>query len=116
LFFVDLPNAVERRAILTLHLRRRRQDPSAFDLEKLVTASHGYSGAEIEAAIQSAMYASFAEKKPMSTDSLLEELRSTVPLSLTRAEDISELREWARTRAVPASLKDDEAKPTMVSV
>jgi AAA+ superfamily predicted ATPase len=116
LFFVDLPNAVERRAILTLHLRRRKQDPAAFDLEKLVTASHGYSGAEIEAAIQSAMYASFAEKKPMSTDSLLEELRSTVPLSLTRAEDVSELREWASTRAVPASLKDDEAKTAIVSV
>jgi ATPase family associated with various cellular activities (AAA) len=116
LFFVDLPNVVERRAIFALHLRRRKQNPESFDLETLVTASHGYSGAEIESAMQSAMYASFADKKPMSTESLLEELHSTVPLSLTRAEDISELREWASTRAVPASLKDEKAEPAAVKV
>jgi len=116
LFFVDLPNSVERRAIFTLHLSRRKQDPARFDLERLVTASHGYSGAEIEAAAQSAMYASFADKKPMTTESLLEELHATVPLSVTRAEDIAELREWASTRAVPASLKDAEVKSAAVSV
>jgi len=115
LFFVDLPNSVERRAIFTLHLSRRKQDPARFDLEQLVTASHGYSGAEIEAAAQSAMYASFADKKPMTTESLLEELHATVPLSVTRAEDIAELREWASTRAVPASLKDAEVKSAAVS-
>ena len=110
LFFVDLPNHAERRAIFVLHLHLRKQDPARFDLDALITASHGFSGAEIEAAMQSAMYASFAEKKPMSTAGLLEELHATVPLSLTRAEDIAALREWAQTRAVPASLKDQEVQ------
>ena len=109
LFFVDLPNRAERRAIFILHLGKRKQDVSRFDLDALVTASGGYSGAEIEAATQSAMYASFADKQPMSTESLLEELRATVPLSRTRAEDIAELRDWASTRAVPASMKDAHA-------
>ena len=107
LFFVDLPNAVERRAIFTLHLKNRRQDPARFNLKNLVIAAHGFSGAEIEAALQSAMYASFSEKKPMTTESLLDELRATVPLAVTRAEDIAQLREWASTRAVSASDKDD---------
>jgi SpoVK/Ycf46/Vps4 family AAA+-type ATPase len=116
LFFVDLPNTVERRAIFTLHLTCRKQDPARFDLEALVGASEGYSGAEIEAATQSAMYASFADKQPITTARLLEELHSTVPLSRTRAEDIAELREWASTRAVPASLKDVDAKSAAVSI
>ncbi len=103
IFFVDLPNPAERRAIFTLQLKRRKLDPKAFDLEKLVAASEGYSGAEIEAAVQSAMYASFSDKKPVTTDMVLEALGSTVPLSTTRAEDIERLREWARERAVPAS-------------
>src|ERR1700739_301861 len=115
LFFVDLPSHAERRAIFVLHLKLRKQDPSRFDLDAVVTASHGFSGAEIEAAMQSAMYASFAEKQPMSTASLLEELHATVPLSLTRAEDIAALREWAQTRAVPASLKDQEVQRATVA-
>jgi len=103
IFFVDLPNAAERRAIFTLQLARRKLDAKAFDLEKLVVASTGYSGAEIEAAVQSAMYAGYADKTPVTTAMVLEALASTVPLSTTRGEDIARLREWARERAVPAS-------------
>jgi len=104
IFFVDLPNPAERRAICTLQLARRKLDAKGFDLEKLVAASEGYSGAEIEAAVQSAMYASFSDKKPVTTATVLEALASTVPLSTTRAEDIEQLRGWARERAVAASL------------
>jgi hypothetical protein len=37
------------------------------------------------------------------------ELCRLVPLSTTRAEEIDELREWAKTRAVPASAIDAAA-------
>jgi hypothetical protein len=49
------------------------------------------------------MYASFADKVPMTTELVRQELAATVPLSASRAEDIARLREWARQRAVPAS-------------
>ncbi len=39
----------------------------------------------------------------LSTDLILEELKATKPLSVTRAEDVEELRKWARGRTVPAS-------------
>ena len=39
----------------------------------------------------------------MTTQTLLDALSQTVPLSATRAEDIQALRNWAKTRAVPAS-------------
>ena len=103
IFFVDLPNADERTSIFRNQLARRHLDLQRFDLASLVSAAEGYSGAEIDAAIQSAMYACFAENSTLSSDAIAKELRSTVPLSVTRAEDLARLREWARDRAVPAS-------------
>jgi len=63
----------------------------------------GYSGAEIDAAVQTALYAAYSGKKALNTQALLDALADTVPLSTTRAEEIAAQREWARTRAVPAS-------------
>jgi SpoVK/Ycf46/Vps4 family AAA+-type ATPase len=112
LFFVDLPNQAERKAILAIQLARRKHNPAEFDLEQIAKAAEGYSGAEIDAALQSAMYRSFADKQSLTTQSLLQALAITVPLSTTRAEEIEALREWARSRAVPASLADAKAQAT----
>jgi len=106
IFFVDLPNAAERRAIFTLHLAKRKRDPKQFDLDALVAEAEGYSGAEIEAAVQASLYAAFTDKKPLTTQTVIEAVRDSVPLSTTRAEDVARLRAWARDRAVPASLAD----------
>jgi SpoVK/Ycf46/Vps4 family AAA+-type ATPase len=103
IFFVDLPNHDERRAIFTAQLKRRKQNPADFDVDRLSLASGGYSGAEIEAAIKSAMYAAFSEKKALKTEAILQEIASTMPLSATRAEDIEALRAWAADRARPAT-------------
>lgn len=109
IFFVDLPNTVERKAIFQIQLARRKQNPLTFDMEKLAAASEGYSGAEIDAAIQSGLYAAYSEKKPLTTAIVVAELKATVPLSATRAEDIAQLRDWAAQRAVHASLSDQAA-------
>jgi SpoVK/Ycf46/Vps4 family AAA+-type ATPase len=83
-------------------LKKRGWDKAAFDLPGLATATQGFSGAEIEEAIKSALYSAFAQKQQLSTEILLAEIRSTQPLSVTRAEDIQAIREWAKARAVPA--------------
>jgi hypothetical protein len=106
LFFVDLPNQAERKQIFAIQLARRKRNPADFDLEQVANAAQGYSGAEIDAAVQGALYAAYSEKKPLTTRSLIDALGQTVPLSVTRAEEIATLREWARTRAVPASVRD----------
>jgi ATP-dependent 26S proteasome regulatory subunit len=106
LFFVDLPNQAERRQVLSIQLARRKRNPAEFDLERIAAAAKGYSGAEIAAAVQTGLYAAFSGKKPLTTQLLLDALAHTVPLSTTRAEEIDALREWARTRAVPASPVD----------
>jgi SpoVK/Ycf46/Vps4 family AAA+-type ATPase len=81
-------------------LAERKRNPSDFDLDKVAAAAKGYSGAEIDAAVQGGLYAADSEKKPLSTQSLLDALAQTVPLPITRAEEIQTLREWAKTRAV----------------
>jgi SpoVK/Ycf46/Vps4 family AAA+-type ATPase len=106
LFFVDLPNQAERKQVFSIQLAKRKRNPEEFDLEQVAAAAKGYSGAEIDAAVQGALYAAYSEKKQVTTQSLTGALAQTVPLSITRAEEIAALREWARTRAVPASARD----------
>jgi SpoVK/Ycf46/Vps4 family AAA+-type ATPase len=109
LFFVDLPNQGERKQILAIQLNKRKRNPATFDLDRIGAAAKGYSGAEIDAAVQTAMYAAYSQKAEVTTEHLLNALGATVPLSTTRAEEIEALRAWARDRAVPASLPDADA-------
>jgi SpoVK/Ycf46/Vps4 family AAA+-type ATPase len=103
LFFVDLPSAAERKQIFSIQLTKRKRSPGDYDLDRVAAAAKGFSGAEIESAVQTALYAAFARKQELATDDLLHALSSTVPLSTTRAEEIAELRAWAKNRAVWAS-------------
>ena len=96
IFFVDLPDADERRQILEIHLRLRRQDPESFQLSPLVEASDGYSGAELEQAVVASLYRALYDETALDTTRLLRELGDTVPLSVSRREDIGALRETAR--------------------
>jgi hypothetical protein len=61
------------------------------------------SGAEIEQAVIAALYRALHAKTELSTELLLSEIRETVPLSVTRREDVERLRELARGRFVPVS-------------
>jgi hypothetical protein len=103
LFFVDLPNYHERKAIFRIHLSKRGWNPEDFDIEKLAERTEGYSGAEIEQIVLSAMVETFGAGATL-TDEYLEKARDeTVPLSVTMEEKIFELREWARGRCRPAT-------------
>src|SRR5580693_7367646 len=102
IFFVDLPNAEVRATLFSLHLKKRGRDVPAFDLTQLATASNGFSGAEIEQSIASAMYSAFSQKRQLDTEILITEIQSTQPLSVTRAEEVQSIRNWAKTRAVAA--------------
>jgi SpoVK/Ycf46/Vps4 family AAA+-type ATPase len=106
LFFVDLPSQTERKQILSIQLAKRKRNPADFDLDSIAAAAKGYSGAEIEAAVQGALYAVYSGNKQLTTPALVEALSETVPLSVTRAEEMARLRAWAGARAVPASGAD----------
>ena len=102
IFFVDLPDPATREQLFALHLARRALDASGFDLPALAAASDGFSGAEIEQAIVASLYSAHAADAPSSDFTLRAELKQTRPLSVLMAEQVDALREWARTRTVPA--------------
>lgn len=103
IFFVDLPNPEERKTILSIQLGLRKQEAQGFDLDKIASACEGFSGAEIEQAVVSGLYRALHLQQPLGTELLLEEISQTIPLSVTRREEISQLRETARRRFVSVS-------------
>lgn len=102
IFFVDLPATEVRKDVFRIHLQRRSQDPARFDLDALATASAGFSGAEIEQAIVSALYDAHAARAQLDTGQLVRALQQTRPLSVLMAEQVQALRAWATSRCVPA--------------
>ncbi|MEO8217033.1 MAG: AAA family ATPase [Acidobacteriota bacterium] len=100
LFFVDLPDERERRTIFEIHLALRKQSPQSFDLDALVSAADGFSGAEIEQAVIAALYRSLHEKCSLNSALLEAEVSSAVPLSRSRSEDLERIRDLARGRFV----------------
>ena len=113
IFFVDLPTRAERGTVFAIHIRRRGRDPAQFDFDKLAAASEGFSGAEIEQAVISALFDVFEAKADLTTGAVLNSIGSTVPLSTTMKEDIDGLREWAEGRARRASAEASEPVPAM---
>lgn len=103
IFFVDLPRGRERADIFQIHLRKLGRDPAKFELRELVQGAKGFSGAEIEQAIISALHDSFFENRELETRDIVKNLAETVPLSRTMREPIEELRVWARNRTRPVS-------------
>ena len=103
IFFVDLPSQEVRRDIFSIHLTKRGQNSSSLDLNALALSSDGFSGAEIEQVVVSALYRCQSEEVNLDTDHLLQEISSTRPLSVVMDEQIEWLRDWARERAVVAN-------------
>ncbi len=101
IFFVDLPRQRVRASIFAIHLTSRGQALRDFDIEKLSTISKGFSGAEIEQAVVSALYAAHAKEQSLSTEHLQQEIQQTKPLSIVMDERVSALRQWANGRTVP---------------
>ncbi len=102
IFFVDLPGEAARAAIFGIHLGKRGLDAGSFDSAKLIEASAGFSGAEIEQAIIAARHEARANNRAVTTESLVRVLETSPPLSVTMAEKVAELRAWSQGRCVPA--------------
>ncbi len=102
-FFIDLPNENERKAIFNVHVRKVGADPSLFDVVFLAKATKGFVGSEIEAAVQAAAIEAFNQGRKLSEDDLSKMITNTVPLSRTMDEQIKGIKSWAHDRAMPAS-------------
>ncbi|HXE51520.1 MAG TPA: AAA family ATPase [Tepidisphaeraceae bacterium] len=102
IFFIGLPNLEARTQIISIHLKKRKRDPAQFDLAAIAAAAEGFSGAEIEQAIISALNDAFAARQQLATSHILTALKASPPLSVTMAEKLQELEQWSQGRCVPA--------------
>ncbi len=113
-FAVDLPDYTSRAEILGIHLKRAGHALPKNALAELAQICKGFTGSELEAAVQSALIEAFNDgaRKPTAAD-VTKAIKATVPLSKTMADSIGALREFCKSgRAIPAgaTLEDDEAK------
>ncbi len=107
-WYVDLPTAQERVSILLAALRANGRSPDFLsdtsDLMKIAQACDGFTGSEIAAIVPEAMFTAFADgEREINMGDLLSVARSIVPLIKTAPDKIAKLREWAKSRARPAS-------------
>jgi hypothetical protein len=105
IFYLGLPDLKGREEIFRVHLAKQKIDPKSLDIALLADMTAGYSGAEIEQAILTAMFEALADHRPMVQQDLMVAFSRTVPLSVTMAEQIKKIEAWAYRRAVPASGK-----------
>ena len=91
-----------RAEIFGIHLERRELKADQFDLTALAFACDGFSGAEIEQVVVSAVYAGQAQFRDPDQHMFLDSIRATAPLSVVMAEKLDELRGWASGRTVRA--------------
>ena len=103
IFFVDLPATATRADILRIHARKRSLQLADAEVLQLAALCDGFSGAEIEQAVVSAVYAAHAASRTVGAPDILREIKGTRPLSVVMAERVAELREWAAERTVPAN-------------
>ena len=98
LFFVDLPNEEERRAIWTIQISKHGRKPKEYDLQQLARMSDGFTGSEIEAAFVESLFIGFEKDREPTELDIANVLTGFVPLSKLMAEQVQSLRSWANGR------------------
>jgi SpoVK/Ycf46/Vps4 family AAA+-type ATPase len=106
-FFVDLPTEEERIEIFRIHLKRRNIDPDQLEVSRLRRITQGWTGAEIEQCVVSALTTARIESRSMSFEELHRAAVNVIPLSKTMREQVEHIRSWAYDRAVRASPREN---------
>jgi SpoVK/Ycf46/Vps4 family AAA+-type ATPase len=102
IFFVDLPDESVRKLIFEIHLDKRGFPATEFDLNLLADMSSEFSGAEIEQTVVAALHRAEACDEALTTAHIAEEINATSPIAIVMAEQINQLRQWAKNRTVSA--------------
>lgn len=114
-FFVDLPTHRERVEIFRVHLNKRLKDPGVIgsftvseeNLNRLADLTEGFIGAEIEQVVVDGLFEAFSEDRSVTFEDFEKACKQMVPLSVTQAEQIQQIRQWANVRAVTATPRED---------
>ena len=99
IFFVDLPNADERQQIIKIHLKKRKKWNYRINTNELVEKTEGYSGADLETVVKTAIESAFVRSlqasdrsDELTTQDLLEAQESIKSISQSMGKQIEELK------------------------
>jgi len=113
IFWVDLPDAIQREEILKIHLKRRGRKPNMFDsvMPQLIKASENFTGAEIEVWLQEALIKAFnAGHKDVELEDLLTTIADITPIATLMKGDIETSRAAAKARGTKQASKVHETE------
>ncbi|MHA1692557.1 MAG: AAA family ATPase [Candidatus Heimdallarchaeaceae archaeon] len=99
-FFVDLPSDSDRWEIFKIHLEKKGRKIEDFEKDRvaLLKASQGFTGAEIEKAIEGALAMAFnAKSEDLTVEYLLKSIEESKPISEIQGEKIEEMRRIAKS-------------------
>ena len=107
-FFLDLPQKVEREEIFKIHLQQFRPNTwESFHYSELAQLTESFSGAEIRQTIIEAMYQAFYEKREFTTNDIRNAVAELIPLAKIENAQMLKLKKWATSGRVRlASTKD----------
>lgn len=112
MFFVDLPDARERKQIWEIVIGRHGRKTDDFDSTAMAKAAEQFTGAEIDAVFVDALYDAFLENREPTDLDLANAMTRMVPLANLMDGQINALRHWAQGRARSAAGKPSAAKKT----
>lgn len=100
IFYVDLPNPAERRKIFEVHIRKRRKaDLPNIAIDRLVSETEGYCGADLEGVVRESVERAFVSGKDcLETEDILETIRDTHPIKETMKDAIERMAQEYETK------------------
>lgn len=122
IFFVDLPTEKERNEIVKIQIKKKGRDPEKFDINEISSKCEGFTGAEIEEAVISALFDSYENNaKELETSDIIQAIQNIKPSSKgIMKTTVEKLQLWAKDRGIPnanaviepATVDDTKIKPT----
>lgn len=115
LFFVDLPNGMERRKILEIHLKKRKKWNENIDSIALIKETAGYNGADLEAVVKDTIERAFIEgRTTITTEDLLQSIKDTKSISCTLKDKIASIQKTVEKIDIKPASRDDKDDRTVI--
>ncbi len=115
-FFLDLPNALERREIFTIHLKRAGIPfpERMFHLDELVDKSRGFVGREIERVVRDARFSAFDDgNRQLEQEDLIRGIAEVIPIEKSHGEVTENLRRWKTEGWASPASSEEAAVPVL---
>ncbi len=102
IFFVDLPDMEERKAIFEIQLKKYKRNSENFEIQSLAEGTENYTGAEIEECVVSAMFDAWNDgKREINTEDIIKSINTIKPMAEgMMKEQVEALRKYSETACI----------------